>query len=46
MMYLIHVNYFCKTDHDVYYPAELAVVKFNLKQGVRGLFHRYIDPGT
>lgn len=45
LIYLIHVNIFCKTDADVYYPAEIGIVKFTLEDGVKDIFHRFIDPG-
>lgn len=44
-IYLIHVNIFCKTDKDVYFPAEIGLVKFSLREGVKDILHRYIDPG-
>ncbi|XP_065209163.1 protein maelstrom homolog [Planococcus citri] len=44
--YLIHVNYFCKTDHDEYLPAEIAISEFSLLNGVHKYFHRFLSPGT
>lgn len=43
--YLIHVNYFCKTDHDEYLPAEIAISEFSLLRGVHKFFHRFLSPG-
>lgn len=43
--YLIHVNYFCKTDHNEYFPAELAISEFSLLNGVQKVFHRFLHPG-
>lgn len=43
--YLIHVNYFCKTDHDEYLPAEIAISEFSLLNGVHKFFHRFLSPG-
>lgn len=39
------MNYFCKTDADVYYPAEIGIVKFSLEDGLKDCFHRFVDPG-
>lgn len=41
--YFIMVNYFTK---DSYTPAELAVVQFTLKHGMRNIYHTLINPGT
>ncbi|XP_064544941.1 uncharacterized protein LOC135432969 [Drosophila montana] len=41
--YFIMVNYYTK---DVYAPAELAVVQFTLKHGLRNIYHTLINPGS
>lgn len=43
--YLVHVNYYCRTEQGVYVPGELALCKFNLQSGVIGTYHTLIDPG-
>ena len=46
-MFLIHVNIFVKTDDDeLYYPAEMAICKFSVRDGVLDTYHTFIDPGT
>lgn len=45
--YIIHVNYFC-VCHKQYYPAEIAVVRWNLRFGVKedNVFHMMCKPGS
>lgn len=45
MLFLIHVNIFCKTAADVVLPAELAICKFSVEDGVVAVYHTFIDPG-
>lgn len=40
-----HANYFYKTDHHIYYPAEIALAAFSLELGVLGTLHFFVDPG-
>ncbi|XP_013105572.2 protein maelstrom 1 [Stomoxys calcitrans] len=45
--YFIMVNYFTKTlKGGVYVPAELAVCKFSLLEGVSRVYHTLINPGV
>ncbi|XP_073828405.1 protein maelstrom 1-like [Musca autumnalis] len=45
--YFIMVNYFTKTlKGGVYVPAELAVSKFSLKEGVSRIYQTLINPGV
>ncbi|XP_065225499.1 probable serine/threonine-protein kinase kinX [Planococcus citri] len=46
VFYLIHVNYFCKTSDDEFVPAEIAISRFTLKEGVTDVFHRILNPGV
>ena len=45
IFYLIHCNYYCKTDDGVYVPAELAISKFSLGSGIIDSYHTLISPG-
>ncbi|KAJ6633186.1 Protein maelstrom like [Pseudolycoriella hygida] len=36
-------NYFIKKD-DIYFPAEIAMVKFSFESGVISKFHTYVNP--
>lgn len=44
--YLAHVNHYCQVG-DKYYPAEIAVIRFNLKDGVSSsdVLHSILDIG-
>lgn len=44
-MFFISVNYFCKTSTDLFVPAELAMVRYNLELGVQDKLHELINPG-
>ncbi|XP_019865850.1 protein maelstrom homolog [Aethina tumida] len=47
--FIIHINTFCYRDtEDKYYPAEIALLQFNLRDGVheKNIFHRMVHPGT
>ncbi|XP_075158623.1 protein maelstrom 1-like [Haematobia irritans] len=45
--YFIMVNYFTKTlKGGVYVPAELAICKFSLQDGVSRVYHTLINPGV
>ncbi|KAF5281966.1 hypothetical protein FQA39_LY00490 [Lamprigera yunnana] len=49
MFIVIHVNYFCHcTSNDRYYPAEVGIVKFNLRHGVleENVYNEICKPGT
>lgn len=43
-MFFISVNYFCKTSKDLFVPAELAMVRYNLESGVQAKLHELINP--
>lgn len=43
-VYFISVNHFCKTSADVYIPAELSMVRYNLEAGVQARLHELINP--
>lgn len=43
-VYFISVNHFCKTSADVYIPAEIAMVQYNLELGVQAKMHDMINP--
>jgi hypothetical protein len=45
-----HVFYFIDFETSVatkdgMYPSEIAIIKFSMKQGEFGHFHRFINPG-
>lgn len=44
--YILHFNIFCVTEEGVPVPAEIAVARFTLKDGVKEIFHDLIDPGV
>lgn len=44
--HFIMANYFVKTTYGVYYPAELALIKFNFEDGVIQKYHQYMNPET
>ncbi|KAG8243386.1 hypothetical protein J6590_046435 [Homalodisca vitripennis] len=44
--YLVHVNYFCKTEGECFHPAELAVSEFSLAEGIIDVYSTIISPGT
>ncbi|CAH1391475.1 unnamed protein product [Nezara viridula] len=43
--FVCHANYFYKSDHHIYYPAEIALAAFSLELGVLGTIHFFVDPG-
>ncbi|XP_019878625.2 protein maelstrom homolog [Aethina tumida] len=46
--FVIHINNFCyRQTVDKYYPAEIALLKFNLRDGVqeKNIFHSMVHPG-
>lgn len=45
IFYLIHINWFCVTDDDVFYPAELGLIEFSLETGVTSTYHKIINSG-
>lgn len=45
-VYLISFNYFCKTSSEVFIPAELAIIRYSLEQGVIDKLHTFINPGN
>lgn len=45
-VFFLSFNYFCKTTTDVYVPAEMAVLKYNLEMGVLDRMHEFVDPGN
>ncbi|XP_050082177.1 protein maelstrom homolog [Anopheles aquasalis] len=44
--YIISFAYFCVNSDGDYLPAEMAVVRFNLKDGVHTKLHMLINPGS
>lgn len=44
--YFIMANYFAKTLKGAYIPAEIALSKYSLKDGIINKFHSYINPGN
>uniref|UniRef100_A0A2M4BMU7 HMG box domain-containing protein n=1 Tax=Anopheles marajoara TaxID=58244 RepID=A0A2M4BMU7_9DIPT len=44
--YIISFAYFCVNSDGDYLPAEMAVVRFNLKDGVHAKLHMLINPGS
>lgn len=43
--HLIHVNWFCVTNNNIYYPAEVALVEFSLESGIKSTYHTLINSG-
>ncbi|KAL1378423.1 hypothetical protein pipiens_003983 [Culex pipiens pipiens] len=43
-VYFIAFNHFCKTTSNVYVPAEMALAKYSLENGVMAKMHEYINP--
>lgn len=43
-MYFISVNHFCKDQSSGYVPAEIAIIKYTLENGILGKFHDLINP--
>lgn len=43
--YFISFAYFCVTSSGTYIPAEMGLVRFSLKDGVKDKLHMLIDPG-
>lgn len=44
-MHFIAVNYFCRTNSDLFIPAELAMARYSLEAGVQEKMHELINPG-
>lgn len=42
----IMANYFVRTSHGVFFPAELALNKFSFRDGVIQKYHTYLNPRT
>ena len=42
VFHVLHINYWVKDDEDSYVPAEIAVTRFNLKDGVGDSFHHIL----
>ncbi|XP_060804099.1 protein maelstrom homolog [Amyelois transitella] len=42
--YLMDVNYYCKVD-STYLIGEFAVLRFNLRDGIKEQYHKNINPG-
>lgn len=40
----IMANYFVQTTRGQYYPAELALIKFNFTDGLIQKYHQYMNP--
>ncbi|XP_055541232.1 protein maelstrom homolog [Wyeomyia smithii] len=45
-VFLISFNYFCKTTAEIYIPAEMAIIRYSLEQGVIDKLHMFINPGN
>lgn len=45
VFYFLSSSYFCQTVKGDIYPAELAIVKFSLNDGIMDSLHIYINPG-
>lgn len=46
--YILHINYFCYVSgENQYYPAEIALSRFNLQNGVteKDTYHAMCKPG-
>lgn len=43
--YFISFAYFCVTSSGTYIPAEMGLVRYSLKDGVKDKLHMFIDPG-
>ncbi|XP_065072585.1 protein maelstrom homolog [Ochlerotatus camptorhynchus] len=43
-MFFISVNHFCKTHTSDYVPAEMAIIRYSLENGILGKFHELINP--
>lgn len=39
-------NYFCKISNGSYIPAEIAVLKFSLQEGIIDVYHSLVNPGS
>lgn len=49
VFFFIYTNYFCYYENKkVYFPAEISICSFTLKDGVleENVFHKLIHPGT
>ncbi|XP_075233657.1 germ-plasm component protein maelstrom [Lycorma delicatula] len=46
VFHVIHINYYCETDTRHFIPAEIAIAKFNLEDGIIDTLHRYVSPGN
>lgn len=44
--YFIAANVFCETVFNKCYPAEVALIKFTLQDGIIETFHTYVSPGN
>jgi hypothetical protein len=43
--YFIDFTTLCKTEEGDYLPAELGLVEFSLRDGIKKTYHTFIDPG-
>lgn len=43
--FFISFAYFCVTSNGTYIPAEMGLVRFSLRDGVKDRLHMFIDPG-
>lgn len=43
--HIIHINYYCETDTRHFIPAEIAIAKFSLGEGVIDTLHKFVSPG-
>ncbi|RZF40661.1 hypothetical protein LSTR_LSTR012762 [Laodelphax striatellus] len=45
VFHVIHMNYFCKTDKGSFYPAEIALAEFTLRDGIIRVVHSFTTSG-
>ncbi|XP_039293727.1 protein maelstrom 2 [Nilaparvata lugens] len=45
VFHLIHINYFCKDDRGQFYPAEMAMAEFTIRDGLIRVVHSLINSG-
>lgn len=42
--FLIHINKLCQVDEEKFLPCELALLQFNLQDGILHTFHTFVAP--
>ncbi|XP_069115052.1 protein maelstrom homolog [Argopecten irradians] len=43
--YLINFQTLCKTVEGDYLPAEVAVIEYSIRKGIKRAYHKFIEPG-